>query len=132
MENMSFNNILLDSIAKPFDIILTSITTKANQQNKNVSENSISSKNNKLYIATIEDYISKKHDEVAPQHLKQELMNKTNNEVPCKSAVNSNESFVTSLKKHIKSFPSEIYFLREEIRQKKKLHFINISKKNKT
>ena len=32
-----------------------------------------------------------------------------------------------SLKEHIESLKSEIYFLREEIRQKN--HFINISKK---
>ena len=35
-----------------------------------------------------------------------------------KSVVNSNESLVISLKEHIESLQSEIYFLREEIRQK--------------
>ena len=70
-----------------------------------------------MYIVTI-DYYSKKYDEIALRNLKRYLMNKRNNEVPCKSAVNLNDSFDTSLKEHIKSFQSEIYFLREQIRQK--------------
>ena len=45
-------------------------------------------------------------------------MKEINNEVSCKSVVNSNESLVISLKEHIESLQSEIYFLREEIRQK--------------
>ena len=41
-------------------------------------------------------------------------MKKRNNEVPC-----SKFKFLNiSLKEHIKSFQSEIYFLREQIRQK--------------
>ena len=44
MENISFKNILLDSIAKPFDINLTSSPPREIQQNKNVSKNSVSSK----------------------------------------------------------------------------------------
>ena len=60
-------------------------------------------------------------------------MNKRNNDVPCKSAVNLNESFDTSLKEHIKSFQSEIYFLREQIRQKiTSFHQYFIKKPKKT
>ena len=115
---MSFNNILLDSITTPLDITLTSSSPKAIHSNENASDNSASSKNDKLHIAKTEDYISKKYDEVALQHLKRELLKEINNEVSCKSVVNSNESLVISLKEHIESLQSEIYFLREEIRQK--------------
>ena len=115
---MSFNNILLENITTPLDIILTSSSPKAIHSNENVSDNSASSKNDKSHIAKIEDYISKKYDEVALQHLKRELLKEINNELSCKSVVNSNESLVISLKEHIESLQSEIYFLREEIRQK--------------
>ena len=39
MENINFKNILLDSIAKPFNIKLTSSPPREIQQNKNVSKN---------------------------------------------------------------------------------------------
>ena len=45
-------------------------------------------------------------------------MKEINNEIPCKSAVNSNGNLVISLKELIESLQSEIYFLREEIKQK--------------
>ena len=114
---MSFNNILLDSITTPLDIILTSSSPKAIQPNENDSGNSVSSKSGKSHIAK-RDYISKKYDEVALHHLKRELLREINNEIPCKSAVNSNESLLISLKEHIEILQNEIYFLREEIRQK--------------
>ena len=95
--NMSYNNILLDSITSPLDIILTSSSPKVIKPSENVSDNSVSSKGNKSHIAKIEDYLSKKYDEVALQHLKRELLKEINNEVQCKSAVNLNESLVVSL-----------------------------------
>ena len=94
---MSFDNILLDSITSPLDIILTSSSPKVIEPNENVSDNSVSFKGNKLHIAKIEDYLSKRYDEVALQHLKRELLKETNNEVQCKSVVNLNESLVVSL-----------------------------------
>ena len=100
---MSFNNILLDSIATPLDIILTSISPKVIQPNENDSDNSVSSESDKSHIAKIEDYISKKYDEVALQHLKREELKEINNECPCKSEVNSNKSLLISLKEHIES-----------------------------
>ena len=127
---MSFNNILLDSITTPLDIVLTSSSPKVIQPTENNIDNSVSSKSDKLHTTKIEDYISKKFDEVALQHLKRELLKEINNEIPCKSAVNSNESLLISLKEHIESLQSEIYFLKEEIRQKKQLHFNNISNKS--
>ena len=89
-ETMSFNSILLDRITTPFDFTLTSTPPKVIQLNENVTDNSISFKNDKLHIAKIEDYISKKCDEVTLQHLKWELLKERNNDVPCESAVNSN------------------------------------------
>ena len=115
---MSFNIILLDSITTPLGIILTSSSPKAIQPNENDSDNSVSSKSGKSHIAKIEDYISKIYDEVALQHLKRELLREINYEIPCKSAVNSNESLLISLKEHIEILQNGIYFLREEIRQK--------------
>ena len=120
---MSFNNILLDSITTPLDIILTSSSPKVIQPNENDSDNSVSSKSDKLHIAKIEDHASKKYDEVGLKHLKRELLKEINNEIPCKSVVNSNESLLISLEEHIESLQSEIYFLREEIRQK--INFIS-------
>ena len=68
-----------------------------------------------MHLAKIEDYISKKYDEVAQQLLKRKLLKEINNKIPCKSAVNSNESLVISFYEHIESLQREIYFLREEI-----------------
>ena len=70
---MSFNNILLDNITTPLDIELTSSSPKVIQLNENNSGNSISSRSNKSHIAKIEDYISKKYDEVV-LNLKQEWL----------------------------------------------------------
>ena len=54
---MSFNNILLDSIATTFEITLASSSPKVIEQNKNVTDKSVSSKNaynqNRLYIKEI-------------------------------------------------------------------------------
>ena len=47
-------------------------------------------------------------------------MKEINKEIQGKSAVNPNNSLLISLKEHIKSLQNEIYFLREEIRQRKK------------
>ena len=77
---MSFNNILLDSITTPFEITITSSSPKVIQQNKNISDNSVSSKNDQSHIAKIENYISKKYDEVGLQNLKRELLKEINNE----------------------------------------------------
>ena len=77
---MSFNNILLDSITTPFETTITSRSPKVIQQNKNISDNSVSSKNDKSHIAKIESYISKKYDEVGLQNLKRELLKEINNE----------------------------------------------------
>ena len=72
---MSLNNNLLDNITTPLDIELTSSSPKVIQLNKNNSGNSVSSSSNRSHIANIEDYISKKYDEVA-LHLKQEWLKK--------------------------------------------------------
>ena len=77
---MSFNNILLDSITTPFETTITSSSPKVIQQNKNISDNSVSSKNDQSHIAKIENYISKKYDEVGLQNLKRELLKEINNE----------------------------------------------------
>ena len=82
-----FNNILLGSITRPLDIMVTSSSPKVIQPNEYVSAHSVSSKSDKPHIAKIEDYISKKHDQVAPQHLNRELLKEIHNEVSCKSAV---------------------------------------------
>ena len=56
-KKMSFNNILLDSIATTFEITLASSSPKVIEQNKNVTDKSVSSKNaynqNRLYIKEI-------------------------------------------------------------------------------
>ena len=117
MDNTSFNNILLDNITTPSDIILTSSSPKVIHSNENVSGKSASSKSDKSYIAKIEDYISKKYDEVALQQLKRELWKKINNEVSCKSVVNSNESLVMSLpnsSKHEDQLPDQKAIAKHE------------------
>ena len=91
-------------IATPLDLTLTSSSPKVIQQKENFSDDSV--KNNKSHIVKTEDYISKKYDEVALQHLKLDLLKEVNNEVPCESAVNSNDSHVIALKKHIESLQS--------------------------
>ena len=57
-------------------------------------------------------------------------MKEINNEIPCKSAVNSNGNLVISLKELIESLQSEIYFLREEIKQKSNIISTKFKKKS--
>ena len=57
-------------------------------------------------------------------------MKEINNEIPSKSTVHSNENLVTSLKDLIESLQSEIYFLREKIKQKSNIISTKFKKKS--
>ena len=65
------DNIMLDNITAPLNIILTSSSSTVIQRNDNVSDSFVCSESDKSHKAKIEDYVSMKYDKVVLQHLKQ-------------------------------------------------------------
>ena len=85
---------------------VTSLTTKTNKKS---SINSINS---------IENYINKKYDEIALSQLKQSMLSEVRNVVS--TNISSNIPKIDTkiyLQKHIDSLTSEIFFLREELKE---------------
>ena len=86
---------------------VTSLTTKTKKKS---SINSINS---------IENYISKKYDEIALSQLKQSILSEVRNVVSTNICSNIPKIDTTIyLQKHIDSLTSEIFFLREELKEK--------------
>ena len=87
---------------------VTSLTTKTKKKS---SINSINS---------IENYINKKYDEIALSKLKQSILSEVRNVVSTNISSNIPKIDTTiHLQKHIDSLTSEIFFLREELKEKK-------------
>ena len=89
---------------------VTSLTTKTN---KKLSINSINS---------IENYINKKHNEIALSQLKQSILSEVR--IVASTNISSNIPKIDTtiyLQKHIDSSTSEIFFLREELKEKNDL-----------
>ena len=88
----------------------------------NGSTNSkIVSQNNDSHIEKIESYIKEKFDEVAINHLKQNILADLKEQYPPNTTYHLDSSVMNSLKDHIKSLESEIQFLRKEIKEKNSL-----------
>ena len=68
----------------------------------------------------MEKYISEKYDEAALTHLKEQIVAELRKELSINNCKLSDSSQVINvLNNQIDSFQSEIYFLREEIKEKK-------------
>ena len=89
---------------------VTSLTTKTKKKS---SINSINS---------IENYINKKYDEITLSQLKQSILSEVRNVVSTNISSNIPKIDTTiHLQKHIDSLTSEIFFLREELKEKNDL-----------
>ena len=70
------------------------------------------------HILKIEKYIKDKYDEVALDHLRQKITEEVTAKLSEIKKTSPNHTKLSLMKSHIDSLESEIYFLREEIRQK--------------
>ena len=118
----NYSNILLDnteydeqiniSLIRP--LIETSVVIKS-------SSNHPETMLNKNSLENIENYIDGKYEEAAMSHLKQEILKDV--EIAIKTSIDNNKKndIVSCLQSHIDTLLSEIYFLREEIKEKNQL-----------
>ena len=118
----NYSNILLDnteydeqiniSLIRP--LIETSVVIKS-------SSNHPETMLNKNSLENIENYIDEKYEEAAMSHLKQEILKDV--EIAIKTSIDNNKKndIVSCLQSHIDTLLSEIYFLREEIKEKNQL-----------
>ena len=72
----------------------------------------------KTSINSIENYINNKYDEIALSHLKQSILLEVHATINEKIISIPKTDEVTYLQNHIDSLMSELYFLREELREK--------------
>ena len=82
----------------------------------------------KTSINSIENYINNKYDEIALSHLKQSILSEVHATINEKIISIPKTDEVTYLQNHIDSLMSELYFLREELREKNNLIKILLNK----
>ena len=112
----NYSNILLDNVEYDEQInIETPVVTRPSSNHPETMINKNSS------LEKIENYIGEKYDEAAMSHLKQQILKHV--EVAIKNSINNNtkNDIVSCLQSHIDALLSEIYFLREEIKEKNQL-----------
>ena len=112
----NYSNILLDNVEYDEQInIETPVVTRPSSNHPETMINKNSS------LEKIENYIGEKYDEAAMSHLKQQILKHV--EVAIKNSINNNtkNDIVSCLESHIDALLSEIYFLREEIKEKNQL-----------
>ena len=121
IESTQLRNILLDHYDTPINITLSTPTPLKNYCNG--TETNKTSPANNSDIKKMEDYITKKYDEAALNHLRRQILKEVTQSVDKK--INShkldktNTSDTTALRKtHIETLVSEIYFLRSELQGK--------------
>lgn len=121
IESTQLRNILLDHYDTPINITLSTPTPLKNYCNG--TEKNKTSPANNSEIKKMEDYITKKYDEAALNHLRRQILKEVTQNVDEK--INShkldktNTSDTTALlKTHIQTLENEIYFLRSELQEK--------------
>ena len=114
-----FNNILLDHLITHDDLNI-SISEKSLETPMNTNDlSSLTAKTKKtMSINSIENYINNKYDEIALSHLKQSILSEVHATINEKIISILKTDEVTYLQNHIDSLMSELYFLREELREK--------------
>ena len=75
----------------------------------------------KTSINIIENYINSKYDEIALSHLKQSIRSEVHNTINKKICSIPKTDEVSSLQNHFDTLMSELYFLREELKEKNNL-----------
>ena len=82
----------------------------------------------KMSINSIENYINNKYDETALSHLKQSILSEVHTTINKKIISIPKTDEVTYLQNHIDTLMSELYFLREELKEKNNLIKILLNK----
>ena len=102
----NYSNVLLDSVEYDEQINKALVVTKPSSNHPETMHNKNSS------LENIENYIA------AMSYLKQQFLKDV--EIAIKNSINSNtkNDIVSCLQRHIDTVLSEIYFLREEIKEK--------------
>ena len=82
----------------------------------------------KTSINSIENYINNKYDEIALSHLKQSILSEVHTTINEKIISIPKTNEVTYLQNHIDTLMSDLYFLREELKEKNNLIKILLNK----
>ena len=116
---MQSNNILLDHSINQDDLNI-SISRKSLETPMNTNDlSSLTAKTKrKTSINSIENYINNKHNEIVLSHLKQSILSEVHATINEKIISIPKTDEVTYLQNHIDSLMSELYILREELREK--------------
>ena len=113
------NNILLDH-SITHDYLNISVSRKSLETPMNTNDlSSLTAKTKrKTSINSIENYINNKHNEIVLSHLKQSILSEVHATINEKIISIPKTDEVTYLQNHIDSLMSELYILREELREK--------------
>ena len=121
IESTQLRNILLDHYDTPINITLSTPTPLNNYCNGTEKNKTYPANNSD--IKKMEDYMTKKYDEAALNHLRRQVLKEVTQNVDEKISSNKLDKTNTSdtttlLKTYIKTLVSEIYFLRSELQEK--------------
>ena len=113
------NNILLDHSITP-DNLNINISRKSLETPMNTNDlSSLTAKTKrKTSINSIENYINNKYDEIALSHLNQSILSEVHTTINEKIITLPKTNEVTYLQNHIDTLMSELYFLREKLKEK--------------
>ena len=122
-------NILLDHPITHDDLnISISRRSLRTLLNRNDLSSLIAKTKRKTSINSIEKYINNKYDEIALSHLKQSILSEVYTTINKEIISNPNIDQVTYLQNHTNTLMSELYFLREELKEKNNLIKILLNK----
>ena len=120
-ESAKLRNILLDHYEPPINVTLGTPSQLKNHYDG--TDSNKSSPANSSHIKKIEDYVIEKYDEIALDHLRSKILKEVTHKF--EEQLNLTKFYRPSisetiglLKSHIETLESEVYFLRDELREK--------------
>ena len=121
----SFQNILSDNIDMPISISLLS-TPKALNSNSDLLVNNENTPANGSHVTKIEEYLNQQYDHAALVHLKNQIMKEVSKEREnfrreIKRNSTGAHEIISSLTSQIETLQSEVYFLRDELKERNTL-----------
>ena len=121
----SFQNIFLDNIDMPINISLSS-TPKALKSNSDLIVNKENSPADDSHVTKIEEYLNQQYNHAALVHLKNQIMKEVSKELEnfrreIKQNSTGAHEIISSLTSQIETLQSEVYFLRDELKERNTL-----------